>query len=251
MHLFRVHAARWMVLFAFAALPLALSGCSHDLDDCVGPPSVINYGPAGPAPGLGACGRFAVLGGSAVTNTGMLTTIVGDVGCSPAGAVSGLPVGQPTGGSVHSNDAIAAQGQAALILAYNDLVARPCNVTFSGVDLGGRTLTGGVYCFATSAQLTGTCTLDAQGNSNAVFIFQTGSTLTCATNSAIVLINGAQAKNVFWQIGSSATLGNNCAFRGNLIALTSITMNNGASLTGRALARNGAVTLDDNAVLLP
>lgn len=251
MQLFRIPAARLTVLFAFAALPLALWGCGHDTDDCVGP-AALNYpGPAGPPPALGGAGRFAVLGGSAVNCSGVLTTIVGDVGSSPGGSITGLPPGQPTGGSIHANDAIAVRGQSDLNGSCDDLQSRPPNVTMTGVDLGGRTLSGGVYYFSGSAQLTGTCILDGQGNSNAVFIFQVGSTLTCANNSAIVLTGGAQARNVFWHVGSSATLGTNCAFRGNLIAMTNITMNNGASIRGRAMARNGAVTLDDNAVALP
>jgi hypothetical protein len=118
----------------------------------------------------------------------------------------------------------------------------------TGQDLGGMTLTPGVYCFASSAQLTGTLTLDAQGDPNAVFIFQTGSTLTTASGSSVLLINNASSCGVFWQVGSSATLGTGTSLAGSIVALTSITLNTGASVAGRALARNGAVTLDNNQV---
>jgi type VI secretion system secreted protein VgrG len=183
-----------------------------------------------------------------VTNTGG-STIVGDVGSSPGAAITGIPGGQPTGGSVHAADAVAATAQADLTTAYNALAGKACNATLSGVDLGGRTLSGGVYCFATSAQLTGTLTLD--GDANTVFVFQIGSTLTTASSSAVLMTGGALAKNVFWQVGSSATLGTGTAFRGNIVALSSITLNNATTLSGRALARNGAVTMDTNAVALP
>ena len=118
----------------------------------------------------------------------------------------------------------------------------------TGQDLGGKTLTAGVYCFSSSAQLTGVLTLDAQGSANAVFIFKIGSTLTTASGSSVVLINGGSLCNVFWQVGSSATLGTTTAFGGNILALTSITLTTGATVIGRTLARNGAVTLDSNTV---
>jgi len=118
----------------------------------------------------------------------------------------------------------------------------------TGQDLGGLTLTPGVYCFTSSAQLTGTLTLNAQGNANAVFIFKMGSTLTTASNSSVVMINGGSPCNVFWQVGSSATLGTTTSFIGNILALTSITLTTNATVNGRALARNGAVTLDSNTV---
>jgi len=123
-----------------------------------------------------------------------------------------------------------------------------CNTNLTGQDLGGLTLSPGVYCFSSSAQLTGTLTLDAQGNGNALFVIQIGSTITTASNSSVLLINGGQACNVFWQVGSSATLGTDTAFVGNILALTSITLTTGADVSGRALARNGAVTMDTNNV---
>jgi type VI secretion system secreted protein VgrG len=192
---------------------------------------------------------FSVLGGSTVTNTGA-TTVNGDLGVSPGSAVTGFPPGIVTGGTIHAADAVAAQAQTDLTTLYNSLAGMACNTDLSGQDLGGMTLTPGVYCFSTSAQLTGTLTLDAQGNSGALFIFKIGSTLTTASASSVLLINGASSCNVFWQVGSSATLGTGTALRGSIVALTSITLNTAASVQGKALARNGAVTLDTNNVAL-
>lgn len=192
---------------------------------------------------------FSVLGGSTVTNTGT-TTVNGDLGVSPGSAVTGFPPGIVTGGTIHAGDAVAAQAQTDLTALYNSLAGMACNTDLSGQDLGGMTLTPGVYCFSTSAQLTGTLTLDAQGNSGALFIFKIGSTLTTASASSVLLINGASSCNVFWQVGSSATLGTGTALRGSIVALTSITLNTAASVQGRALARNGAVTLDTSNVAL-
>jgi len=192
---------------------------------------------------------FSVLGGSTVTNTGA-TTVNGDLGVSPGSAVTGFPPGIVTGGTIHAGDAVAAQAQTDLTALYNSLAGMACNTDLSGQDLGGMTLTPGVYCFSTSAQLTGTLTLDAQGNSGALFIFKIGSTLTTASASSVLLINGASSCNVFWQAGSSATLGTGTALRGSIVALTSITLNTAASVQGKALARNGAVTLDTNNVAL-
>jgi len=195
---------------------------------------------------LGTADGFAVLGGSTVTNTGP-TVVNGDLGVSPGSAVTGFPPGT-VNGTIHAADAVAAQAQSDLTAAYIDAAGRACTVALTGQDLGGMTLTSGVYCFSSSAQLTGTLTLDAQGDPNAVFIFKIGSTLTTASGSNVNLINGAQSCNVFWQVGSSATLGTTTTFRGNILALTSITANTGATVAGRLLARNGAVTLDSNRV---
>jgi hypothetical protein len=191
---------------------------------------------------------FAVLAGSTVTNTATPTVVNGNLGVSPGSAVTGFPPGVVTDGTIHAADPAAALAQSDLTTLYSDLAGSACNDSLTGQDLGGKTLAAGVYCFATSAQLTGTLTLDAQGNPNAVFIFQIGSTLTTATASSVLLVNGASSCNVFWQVGSSATLGTGTALVGSIVALTSITLNTGAGLSGRALARNGAVTLDDNAV---
>jgi hypothetical protein len=197
---------------------------------------------------LGTAQTYGVLGGSTVTNTGA-TVINGDLGVSPGSALVGFPPGTSTGATNVAN-AAALQAQSDVTTAYNALAGQACGTTLTG-DLGGRTLVAGVYCFASSAQLTGTLTLDAQGNPNAVFIFQVGSTLTTASNASVVLINGALACNAWWQVGSSATLGTGTAFQGNVLALTSITLVTGASISGRALARNGAVTLDTNAITVP
>jgi hypothetical protein len=195
---------------------------------------------------LGTADSFAVLAGSTVTNTGP-SVVTGDLGVSPGSAVTGFPPGT-VNGTIHAANAVAAQAQSDLTAAYINAAGRACQVALTGQDLGGKTLTRAVYCFTSSAQLTGTLTLDAQGDPNAVFIFQIGSTLTTASGSNVNLINGAQSCNVFWQVGSSATLGTTTTFRGNILALTSITATTGATVDGRLLARNGAVTLDSNTV---
>jgi len=196
---------------------------------------------------LGTAGNFGVLGGSTVTNTGP-TIVNGNVGVSPGSSVTGFPPGIVSGGTIHSNDAVAMQAQNDLTTAYNTAAGTPCTVDLTGINLGGLTLTPGVYCFTSSAQLTGTLTLNSLGNPLSSFIFKIGSTLTTASNSSVVMINSGSSCNVFWQVGSSATLGTGSAFAGNILSLTSITMTTGSTLSGRALARNGAVTLDTNSV---
>jgi hypothetical protein len=193
---------------------------------------------------LGTAQSFAVLGGSTVTNTGN-TVLTGDLGVSPGGAITGFPPGTKTG-TTHAADAVALQAQNDVITEYNALASAACTADLTGQDLGGKTLTSGVYCFSSSAQLTGPLTLNAQGNANATFVFKVGSALTTASGSSVALINGGNPCGVAWQIGSSATLGTTTSFMGNLIALSSITLNTGANIIGRALARNGAVTLDTN-----
>jgi hypothetical protein len=199
------------------------------------------------AQSLGSAASFAVLAGSTVTNTGP-TTILGSVGVSPGTGITGLPAGQPSGGSIHDNDGVAAQAQSDLTVAYNSLAGMACGTDLTGQDLGGKTLAPGVYCFNTSAGLTGILTLDAQSNSNAVFVFQIGSTLTTAMNARVDVINGAQNTNVYWQVGSSATLGTGTVFTGNIVALASITLTTSATVSGRALARTGQVTMDTNSI---
>src|SRR4029078_1115817 len=130
--------------------------------------------------------------------------------------------------------------------AYSNLGTQACTQDLTGQALGGLTLTSGVYCFSSSAQLTGALTLNAQGNANATFIFLIGSSLTTASASSVLMINGGNPCGVAWKVGISAVLGSATSFMGNLLALTSISLNNGANITGRALARNGAVTLDTN-----
>jgi hypothetical protein len=199
---------------------------------------------------LGTAQNFAVLGGSTVTNTGA-TVVSGDVGVSPGSAVTGFPPGFVFLGSIHAADSVAAQAQSDLTTAYNTAAGTPCTTDLTGQDLGGMVLTPGVYCFATSAQLTGTLTLNMMGDPNAVFLFKTGSSLTTASGATVAIINGGGAScpvNLNWQVGSSATIGTGGNILGNIIALTSVTLTTGANLGGRALARNGAVTLDTNRV---
>jgi type VI secretion system secreted protein VgrG len=191
---------------------------------------------------------FAVLGGSTVTNTNTPTIVNGNLGVSPGSSVTGFPPGLVIGGTIHAADVVAAQAQTELTTAYNTLASTACTTDLTGQDLGGLTLTPGVYCFSTSAQLTGALTLDAQGNSNALFIFKIGSSLTTASGASVLLINGGSNCGVYWQVGSSATLGTGTSLLGSVVALTSITLNTGASVSGRVLARNGAVTLDSNNV---
>jgi hypothetical protein len=198
---------------------------------------------------LGMADSFAVLAGSTVTNTNTPTIVHGDLGVSPGSAITGFPPGMVIGGVTHAADAVAMQAQSALTTAYNFAASEACSLDLTGSDLGGHTLTSGVYCFSSSAQLTGTLTLNAQGNSNAVFVFKIGSALTTASGSSVVFTNGGQGDSVFWQVGESATLGTTTTFQGNILALTSITLTTGANIgCGRALARNGAVTMDNNLV---
>jgi len=190
-------------------------------------------------------GNFSVLAGTTVTNTGS-TVVSGDVGVSPGTAVTGFPPGS-TGGTIHIADGAASLAQATLTAGYIDAAGRSGGTSVAG-DLVGQTLTAGVYTSTSSLAESGDLTLDAQGNPSAVFIFQIASTLTTGSGSHIVLANGAKACNVFWQVGSSATLGTNSVFKGNIMALTSISITTGVNLEGRALARNGAVTLDTDVI---
>ena len=180
-----------------------------------------------------------------MTNTGP-TTINGDLGVMPGTAVPGFPPGM-VNGTIHAADAVALQAQSDLTTAYNDAAGRTPPALLSA-DLGGLTLTAGVYKAPGALGLTGALTLDAQGDPNAVFVFQAASTLITASASHVNLINGAQPCNVFWQVGSSATFGTTSAFVGNVMALTSISLNNGVTLQGRALARNGSVTLINDTI---
>jgi hypothetical protein len=226
-----------------AALPfavlacLAAAGCELERDAGAAESSL------GALPDLGAAQTYALLAGSSVTATG-LAVIHGDVGVSPGSAINGFPPATIAGGVFHAGDAAAATAQNALTAAYNDLAGQPCDTVLTSVDLGGMTLMPGVYCFATSAQLTGTLTLDGLGNPNAVFVFKIGSTLTTASSSAVNMIGSAIAGRVFWQVGSSASLGTGTDFSGNILAQASITAATGSSIAGRALARTGAVTVD-------
>jgi hypothetical protein len=200
------------------------------------------------APSLGGARTFAVLGGSTVTNTGS-TRITGELGVSSPGvSVTGFPPGTIAGGARHVGDPTANTAQRDAQLAYAALAGMTCTTPLTGQNLGGRMLSPGVYCFTSSAQLTGSLVLDARGNPNGVWVFQIASTLTTATGAAVIMSPGARAGNVFWQVGSAATLGTGTAFAGTILAYSSITLNTGASLTGRALAR-AAVTMMDSDIL--
>lgn len=206
---------------------------------------------AQPPVNLGTTSTFAILAGSEITNTGM--TIIsgsagGDVGLSPGTAFTGQ-ANVTTSGSVHIANAIAIEAKEDLITAYNDAAGRT-PVTRISTELGGTTLTPGTYDSADGTfQITGTLTLDAQGDPDGVFVFKTASSLITASDSHVNLINGAQSCNIFWKVGSSATLGTNSHFVGHIFALASITANNGATVQGQLLARNGAVTLDNNVII--
>lgn len=198
---------------------------------------------------LGTSSTYAVLAGSTITNTGP-TTIAGDIGLSPGTSISGFPPGNQVSGTTQVADGAALGAENDLIIASNDAAGRTPFTVVSG-DLGGSTLVGGVYQSASSMGLTGTVTLNGGGDPNTVWIFQAGTTLTTATSSTVALENGAQACNVFWQVGSSATLGTTTNFAGTIIATTSITLDTNATITGRALALNGAVTMDTNTITVP
>src|ERR1051325_8727837 len=201
---------------------------------------------AGQAPvPLGTATTFGVLAGSTVTSTGE-TTVNGDLGVSPGAAVTGT---LRVSGMIHAGDPTAAQAQADLTAAYNDAAGRIAGAITVAGNLGGLTLAPGLYKSASSLEISsGDLTLDAQGDPNAVFIFQMASTFVTTVGRQVILSGGAKAANIYWQVGSSATLGTISVVKGNILALASITLNTGATLEGRALARTGAVTLDSNTV---
>jgi len=234
----------WIAASALAAF--ALAGCC-DSDNPLG---VREGGAGGPAAvPLATASTFVVLAGSAVTNTGA-TVVTGDLGVSPGSSITGFPPGTVTG-ATHSNDAAAALAQSDLTVAYNDAAGRTTGaVTVSG-DLTGLTLAPGLYKSTSSLAISGALTLTGLGDPNAIFIIQMASTLTTGPGSQVILSGGAQSSNVIWQVGTSATLGTNSIFKGTIMADQSITVNTGARLDGRALARIGAVTLDTNAIANP
>ncbi len=199
----------------------------------------------------GSIGNLVVLAGASITNTGA-TVITGDMGLSPGTSVGGFPPGI-LNGILHINDTTATQAKLDLVAAFNDAAGRTNTeiVILSG-NLGGLTLTPGLYKSTSSLGISsGDLTFDALGNPNAVFIIQIGSALTVTSGRQVILSGGAQAKNIYWQVSSSATFGTTAAFAGNVMALESITFETGASLNGRALARNGSVTLDGNVIVHP
>jgi len=229
-----------------AAMAVTLAGCC-DSDTPLGVRE--SGGGSTTAVALGSTSTFVILAGSTVTNTGA-TAVTGDLGVSPGSAVTGFPPGTLTG-TIHAGDVPAATAQSDLTVAYNDAAGRTTGaVTVSG-DLTGLTLAPGLYKSTSSLGLTGALTLNALGNSDAVFIIQMASTLTTGPGSRVILSGGALASNVIWQVGTSATFGTNSVFKGTVMANQSITLDTGARLDGRALARIGAVTLDTNAIVAP
>jgi hypothetical protein len=240
-------------------LAVSLAGCCKSKDDGSHSVSLLNgvlgTGIIEPPVGLASAGTFRVLAGSTVANTGP-TSVDGDLGVSPGSACTAFPAPCSGGGpgtltgTIHAGDATAATAQSDLTVAYNNAAGRPPGTSVAG-NIGGQTLAPGVYTStSTLAISSGDLTLTGLGNSNAVFIFQIASSLTVTTGRRVILAGGAKASNVFWQVGSSATLGTNCFFVGDIMAQASITLQTGASLEGRALARTGAVTLD-SAVVFP
>src|SRR5205814_1537263 len=194
---------------------------------------------------LGTATTFGVLAGSAVTSTGG-TTVNGDLGVSPGNTLTGAPT---VNGTTHLGDPAAAQAQLDLTTAYNDAAGRTNGAITVAGNLGGLTLTNGLYKSTSSLEISsGDLTLDAQGDANAVFIFQMASTLTTTVGSQVILSGGTKAANVFWLVGSSATLGTGSVFKGNILALASITVTTGGAVEGRLLARTAAVTLDSNII---
>lgn len=197
---------------------------------------------------LGSTAPFGVLAATTVT-TIPTTTIDGDLGVSPGTTVSGAPI---VNGTLHLGDPIAAQAQLDLTTAYNDAAGRTVAAITVAGNLGGQTLAPGLYKSASSLEISsGDLTLDAQGDPNAVWVFQMASTLITTVGRQVILAGGAQAANIFWQVGSSATIGGSSVFKGTILADASITMNSGATLDGRTLARSGAVALDANTITVP
>ncbi|WP_434597965.1 ice-binding family protein [Streptomyces sp. A5-4] len=202
---------------------------------------------ATPVP-LGTAASFSVLAGSEVTNTGP-SVIDHDLGVHPGTAISGFPPGEVRG-AVHSADAVAQQAKSDLVQAYNNAAGQATDFALPAGIGNGNTLLPGVHTAASGVGLNGDLILNAEGNPNAVWVFQIPEALTTASSSRVLLTNGASPCNVYWQIGSSATLGTNSTFVGTIMALTSISVTTGTNIEGRALARNAAVTLDDNRIFL-
>ena len=237
----RIHGARVL-------LPAALTAALAVGMLAVGTTSAGGLQPVG----LGTADPFAVLAGTpSIENSGP-TVVTGNLGIDPAVAVNGFG-GPPNGtvvGTIHAGDVVAEQAKGALVTAYDDAAGRP--VTDTDATIGGRTLVAGVYnAGGATLDLTGTVTLDGQNDPSSVWIFQATSDLVTASSSVVAFINGAQPCNVFWQVTSSATLGSGSVFAGTILALTSITMANGVTMSGRALARNGTVTMINDVITRP
>jgi hypothetical protein len=201
---------------------------------------------------LATAGPFVVLAGTTVTNTGP-SVLNGDLGVWPGTAIEGFTFPAVVNGATHENDEVAAQAQLDLTNAYNVAAGQAVEPAddLSGTDLGERKLSPGAYRYTSDALLTGALTLDAEGDPNAQFVFLIGSELKTESASSVVLVNGASPCNVYWQVGSSADIGTTTAFQGSVLALTSISLKNGATVVGRMLARNGQVSLINNVITRP
>jgi hypothetical protein len=232
------------------ATPTSDAATSADASKPSTAPSDASTGAGAVAPSLGSASSFAVLGASTVTCTNM-SAVTGDVGVSPGTAITGFAPSCTVTGTIHAGDAVATQAHTDLATAYGALKAVSCQHNLTGQDLGGQTLAPGVYCFNTTVGLTGALTLDGAGDSNATWIFQIGTALATGSSSSVVMAGSGKPGNVFWQVGSSATIAMGTAFQGNVLASASVTLVSGSNLVGRALAMNAAVTSDHNAVSLP
>ena len=230
----------------------------RDASDAATPPdagdaSDASVADASTGPGiLGSAALFAVFSGATVTNaTGTLTTITGDLGTYPSNTAIG-PTPPVVLGAEHLGDTVAQIAAGDLQAAYDALIPGnlPCGTQLTGLDLGGRTLVPGVYCFSSTAGMTGTLTLDAQNNPDARWVFQVGSALTTASGSQVVVINGTagQVCNAFWQISSSATLGTNSVFGGNILAQAAVTVTTGTTILGRTFGMTAKVSTDTNVI---
>ncbi|MEX2429511.1 MAG: ice-binding family protein [Bacteroidales bacterium] len=242
-----------ILLSAIAALSIGsvimISGCEKDNVNPDNPDGIPSQSTEMSDTDLKDAADFAILAGSAVTNTGE-TRITGDIGLSPGTSVDGFPPGEFTG-EIRINDELATQAKLDATTAYNDLAGRTSTdiVTLSG-NIGGLTLTPGLYKSTSTLSISsGDLTFDANGDGNAVFIIQIASSLTTTSDRKVILRGSAKASNIFWQVGSSATFGTTTVFKGTVIALQAITFNTGASLDGRAIARNGEVTLEGNVIV--
>ena len=234
-------------LILFTAI---ITGCKKKSDN-VTPVAAPIQTTVQPPVSLASSENLAILAGSAISNTGG-TIITGDIGLSPGSSVGGFPPGI-VNGTVHINDSIAVQAKLDLTAAYNDIAGRTSTdfVTLSG-NIGGLTLTPGLYKSTSSLAISyGDLTLDAKGNTNAIFIFQIASSLTTTSGRKVILTGGAKASNIYWQVGSSVTFGTTSDFKGNILAMQSITLNTGTKLNGRVFARAGAITMIGNTIVKP